>query len=102
MVNTIDRPAEAVTGTLLMLDPRALLADERNERGEITLESDPELAGLVESIRENGIVEPIRIYATPRGTVISSGHRRRAAAIIVAGTCALSPCACSRLFARRG
>jgi ParB family chromosome partitioning protein len=82
MVSTLERPAEVAS--LLQLDPRELIPDSRNERGEITPETDPDLEGLVASIHENGVLEPLRVYRGDLVTdyIISSGHRRRAAAIL--------------------
>jgi ParB/RepB/Spo0J family partition protein len=64
------------------IDPAVLKNDPNNEHGEITPESDADLAGLVESIRQVGILEPLRVYRKHGHTYINSGHRRAAAALL--------------------
>jgi ParB/RepB/Spo0J family partition protein len=76
-------PAEA--GKLLVLDPARLRPSPfqvRQIRG--TPELDAELASLAESIRANGVVQPltVRYVEGGEGYEIVAGHRRHAAAVL--------------------
>jgi ParB family chromosome partitioning protein len=62
------------------LEPNQLQSNPLQPRGVITQES---LADLVESIREQGIVEPIIVAETPAGYQIIAGERRWRAAKIL-------------------
>ncbi len=62
------------------LEPNQLQSNPLQPRGVITQES---LADLVESIREQGIVEPIVVAETPAGYQIIAGERRWRAAKIL-------------------
>jgi ParB family chromosome partitioning protein len=60
------------------LNPRDLLPSKRNVR------SDPgDLAGLAETIREHGVLQPLGVTREGEGHRIVYGNRRRAAAIVV-------------------
>ena|SRR5581483_9896295 len=65
---------------LLELDPHMLQANPLQPRGIISPES---LNDLVESIREQGILEPIVVAKTPAGFQIIAGERRWRAAKIL-------------------
>ncbi|HYP38921.1 MAG TPA: ParB/RepB/Spo0J family partition protein, partial [Chloroflexia bacterium] len=73
---------------IIFVNPRLLVEDEANERGRISLETDPDLPRLAESIAARGILEPLQVYREPSkwggglDLVIRAGHRRRAAAIL--------------------
>ncbi len=62
------------------LSPNELQSNPLQPRGVITQES---LADLVESIREQGIIEPIVVAETPAGYQIIAGERRWRAAKIL-------------------
>jgi len=63
---------------LLYLNPRDLQPAQSNAR------SDPgDLAGLAETIREHGILQPLGVTREDRGYRVVYGSRRRAAAIVV-------------------
>ncbi len=68
-------------GKLLMLETNQLQSNPLQPRGVITQES---LADLVESIREQGILEPIVVAETPAGYQIIAGERRWRAAKVLA------------------
>ena len=69
----MDHPTEIV-----YLDPRELMPSRQNVR------SDPgDLAGLAETIREHGILQPLGVVGEREGYRIVYGHRRRDAAIVV-------------------
>jgi ParB family transcriptional regulator, chromosome partitioning protein len=76
--------------SLIWLNPKLLQEDPENERGPVTQEADPELQTLALSIKERGVLEPLRVYRAGDATIIQSGHRRQQAAIL-AGL-ALVPC----------
>jgi ParB family chromosome partitioning protein len=61
------------TEKLYEIDPNELQANPLQPRGVITHES---LTDLVESIREQGILEPIVVANTPAGYQIIAGERR--------------------------
>lgn len=63
--------------TLLYLNPRDLLPSRRNVR------TDPgDLAGLAETIREHGILQPLGVVCEGDTYRLIYGHRRRDAAIV--------------------
>lgn len=63
--------------TLLYLNPRDLLPSRRNVR------TDPgDLAGLAETIREHGILQPLGVMREGNAYRLIYGHRRRDAAIV--------------------
>ncbi len=63
--------------TLLYLNPRDLLPSRRNVR------TDPgDLAGLAETIREHGILQPLGVVREGDAYRLIYGHRRRDAAIV--------------------
>ncbi len=63
---------------IIELNPRDLLSSRRNVR------SDPgDLAGLAETIREHGILQPLGVVREGDGYRVVYGHRRRDAAIVV-------------------
>lgn len=72
----MDSPTERI----YELEPNQLQSNPLQPRGVITQES---LADLVESIREQGIVEPIVVAETPAGYQIIAGERRWRAAKIL-------------------
>lgn len=63
------------------LDVWRIIPDPDNERPYPTLENDPDLQGLMDNIRERGLMEPLLVYADAEveGYVLLSGHRRHAA-----------------------
>jgi ParB family chromosome partitioning protein len=64
--------------TIVYLNPRGLLPSKRNVR------SDPgDLAGLAETIREHGILQPLGVVREKDVYRVVYGHRRRDAAIVV-------------------
>ncbi len=63
---------------ILYLNPRDLLSSRRNVR------SDPgDLAGMAETIREHGILQPLGVAREGGGYRVVYGNRRRDAAIVV-------------------
>ena len=69
----MDNPTE-----IIYLNPRDLMPSRQNVR------SDPgDLAGLAETIREHGILQPLGIAREDDAYRIVYGHRRRDAAIVV-------------------
>jgi ParB family chromosome partitioning protein len=63
---------------IIQLNPRDLQSSRRNVR------SDPgDLAGLAETIREHGILQPLGVVPEGDGYRVVYGHRRRDAAIVV-------------------
>jgi ParB family transcriptional regulator, chromosome partitioning protein len=63
---------------IIYLNPRDLLPSKQNVR------SDPgDLAGLAETIREHGILQPLGVTRESEGYRIVYGNRRRDAAIVV-------------------
>ncbi len=63
---------------ILYLNPRELMPSRNNVR------SDPgDLAGLAETIREHGVLQPLGVMQTEEGYRVVYGNRRRAAAIVV-------------------
>ncbi|MBC7239606.1 MAG: ParB N-terminal domain-containing protein, partial [Chloroflexi bacterium] len=63
--------------TLLYLNPRDLLPSRRNVR------TDPgDLAGLAETIREHGVLQPLGVVREGDAYRVIYGHRRRDAAIV--------------------
>ncbi len=63
---------------IVYLNPRDLLTSKRNVR------SDPgDLAGLAETIREHGILQPLGVTRDGDAYRVIYGHRRRDAAIVV-------------------
>jgi ParB/RepB/Spo0J family partition protein len=76
------------------LPPQDLMEDPDNERPPIDRESESFLA-LCESIRAEGVKEPLQVYRSPAGGtyILAGGHRRRAAAVEVG--LALVPCVVS-------
>lgn len=66
------------TGTIVYLNPRDILPSRHNVR------SDPgDLAGLAETIREHGILQPLGVARENGDHRVVYGNRRRAAAIVV-------------------
>ena len=64
--------------SIVYLNPRDLLPSKRNVR------SDPgDLAGLAETIREHGILQPLGVVREKDVYRVVYGHRRRDAAIVV-------------------
>ena len=66
--------------TLLEIETNQLQSNPLQPRGVITQES---LVDLVESIREQGIIEPLVIAETPAGYQIIAGERRWRAAKVL-------------------
>lgn len=63
---------------IIYLNPRDLLPSKQNVR------SDPgDLAGLAETIREHGVLQPLGVIRQAEGYRIVYGNRRRDAAIVV-------------------
>lgn len=60
-------------------DTTLILADPDNERPYPTLENDPDLQGLMDNIRERGLLDPLLVYEGDGGYILLSGHRRHAA-----------------------
>jgi ParB family chromosome partitioning protein len=78
--------ARAQGRLLLEIDPKKIRATEfRNRDGRSLLASDPEFAGLMESLRTHGQEIPIRVRpvkdALPFEFEIVAGHRRHAACL---------------------
>jgi ParB/RepB/Spo0J family partition protein len=84
----VDRTADTITDAapdLQMLPVDELHPDESQPRTEMEgLDTESEfrtIDGLAQSIRERGILQPLRVVARPSGGyLIQSGHRRHAAA----------------------
>src|SRR3989344_8587082 len=70
-------PNQQTTEIVTELDTNVLQANPLQPRGVITSES---LSDLVESIREQGILEPLVVASTPAGYQIIAGERRWRAA----------------------
>ena len=73
-------PNQQTTEIVTELDTNVLQANPLQPRGVITSES---LSDLVESIREQGILEPLVVASTPAGYQIIAGERRWRAAKIL-------------------
>jgi len=68
----------AIDSSLVFLNPRDLLPSRRNVR------SDPgDLAGLAETIREHGVLQPLGVVPEDGTYRVVYGNRRRGAAIVV-------------------
>ena len=73
-------PNQQTTEIVTELDTNVLQANPLQPRGVITSES---LSDLVESIREQGILEPLVVASTPAGYQIIAGERRWRAAKVL-------------------
>jgi ParB family chromosome partitioning protein len=77
MSSTVSSQQEVVASELVWLDPKTLVGNPANVRGDLR-----NLDELVESIAESGIVEPLVVVPLEDGYRILAGHRRAAAAVI--------------------
>lgn len=75
-----------MTYKLIEIDPRELVEDARNVRTD-----HGDLAGMVATMREVGVIQPIHVTATDDGRWMVLAGRRRTAAAITAGL-ATVPC----------
>jgi ParB family chromosome partitioning protein len=76
-MSTVSSQEITVTPELVWLDPKALVSNPANVRGDLR-----NLDELVESIAESGIVEPLVVVPLEVGHRILAGHRRAAAAVM--------------------
>jgi hypothetical protein len=76
-MQTVSSHQDVVAIELVWLDPRALVGNPANVRGDLR-----NLDELAESITESGIVEPLVVVPLEDGHRILAGHRRAAAAVI--------------------
>jgi ParB/RepB/Spo0J family partition protein len=76
-VQTASSQQDVVASELVWLDPRTLISNPANVRGDLR-----NLDELAESIAESGIVEPLVVVPADEGHRILAGHRRAAAAVM--------------------
>jgi ParB/RepB/Spo0J family partition protein len=76
-MQTVSSHQDAVATELVWLDPRTLVGNPANVRGDLR-----NLDELAESITESGIVEPLVVVPLEEGHRILAGHRRAAAAVM--------------------